>query len=156
MNIRAASAADLDAIVDMTEARRVQYEQYQPTFWRKARDSADRARAFLGGLVTEADCIFLVVESDDELLGFIVARPVPAPPVYAPDGKTFLIDDYCVRSPGLWSSAGTALLEWVTERARAEGAAQIVIVCADRDTSKADILRRANLSIASNWWTIPL
>jgi hypothetical protein len=156
MIIRAAAAADLDAIVDMTEARRVQYEQYQPTFWGKAPDSADQARAFLDGLVAEAGCIFLVAESDDGLLGFIVARPVPAPPVYAPGGKTFLIDDFCVDSPGLWSSAGIALLERVTECARDAGAAQIVVVCANRDTSKADILRRANLSIASNWWTVPL
>jgi hypothetical protein len=33
---------------------------------------------------------------------------------------------------------------------------QIVVVSADRDLAKTEMLRRSDLSIASNWWTKPL
>ena len=35
-------------------------------------------------------------------------------------------------------------------------AVQILAVCAERDLAKAEVLRRSDLTVASNWWTKPL
>jgi hypothetical protein len=51
---------------------------------------------------------------------------------------------------------GEALLSHASTLVHEHGAAQIVVVAADRDLAKAEMLRRSGLSIASNWWTRPL
>ena len=45
IRIRPASRPDLPPVTQMTEERRVQYQKYQPVFWRKAADSAALAQA---------------------------------------------------------------------------------------------------------------
>ena len=41
----------------------------------------------------------------------------------------------------------------VAARLRARGAAQIVVVCPDRDSDKKHMLRHAAFTLASTWWT---
>ena len=55
-----------------------------------------------------------------------------------------------------WLAIGEALLSHVSTLLQEHGAAQIVVACADRDLAKAEVLRRFDLTIASNWWTKPL
>ncbi len=38
--IRDAGSADVPRMVELSEKKRTEYEQQQPIFWRKARDSA--------------------------------------------------------------------------------------------------------------------
>ena len=77
-------------------------------------------------------------------------------PVYAPGGDTYLVEDFCVVDLHHWLTTGEALLSHATTLIHEAGAAQIVVVCGDRDLAKAEILRRSDLTIASNWWTKPL
>ena len=90
------------------------------------------------------------------MLGFLIARKFPAPPVYAPGGDTYMVDDFCVLEPQHWLTVGEALLSHASTLIHEAGAAQIVVVGADRDLAKAEMLRRSDLTIASNWWTKPL
>lgn len=151
--IRSASDRDVTAIVKMTEERRAQYQGYQPVFWRTAEDSTRHARGYMSAMIHREDVHFLVASQGPSVLGFLLATEIKTPPVYAPGGPTYQIDDFCVSEPPLWSTVGQALLRAAQAALREAGAAQIVVVCADEDEPKADMLRAAELTIASNWWT---
>ena len=156
MDIRRATASDIDAVVAIIETRRKQYQKFQPTFWRKASDSAATTKAFFTTLLGKPDTYFLVSVEGPQILGFLIACRFAAPPVYAPGGDTWLIDDFAVSEPRYWLSIGEALLSHVSTLLHEHGAAQIVVVCAERDLAKAEVLRRSDLTIASSWWTKPL
>ncbi|MBN9088431.1 MAG: GNAT family N-acetyltransferase [Reyranella sp.] len=156
MDIRRATASDLDAVVAIIEGQRKQYQKFQPAFWHKAADSAATTKAFFTKLLIEAPAYFLVAVEGNQVLGFLIARKFPAPPVFVPGGDIWLIDDFAVSEPRHWLTIGEALLSHVSTLLHEHGAAQIVAVCADRDLAKVEVLRRSDLTIASNWWTKPL
>ncbi len=156
MDVRTAIASDIDAAVAMAERHRRLYQKYQPTFWHKAAKSAETTRAFFTKLLHAEDTYFLAAVEGGRLLGFLIAQKYSTPPVYAPGGDTYLIDDFCVDEPNHWLTTGEALLSHASTLIHEAGAAQIVVVCGDRDLAKTEMLRRADLSIASNWWTKPL
>jgi GNAT superfamily N-acetyltransferase len=155
LDVRKATASDIEAAIGLAEHSRRQYQKYQPTFWRKAADSVDKTRTFFTTLLTETGTFFLVAIEGRQMLGFLIARKVATPPVYAP-GDTYLVDEFCVVEPHHWLSIGEALLSHATTLIHEHGAAQIVVTCGDRDLPKAEMLRRSDLTIASNWWTKPL
>ena len=156
MDIRKARASDIEAATELVEHDRRQRQKHQSLFWRRAAKSATATREFLGKLLTEPDTFFLVAVEGGQMLGFLVARKFPAPPVYDPGGDTYLIDDFCVLEPRHWLTVGEALLSHASTLIHEHGGVQIVIICADRDLAKAEMLRRSDLTIASNWWTKPL
>jgi GNAT superfamily N-acetyltransferase len=156
MDIRRATASDIDAVVAIVESQRRQYQKFQPVFWNKAADSAATSTTFFTGLLDDEQAYFLVATEGSQILGFLIARGFPAPPVYAPGGDTWLIDDFAVSEPRHWLTIGEALLSHVSTLLHEHGAAQILALCADRDLAKAEVLRRSDLTVASNWWTKPL
>jgi ribosomal protein S18 acetylase RimI-like enzyme len=156
MDIRRATASDLDAVVAIIESQRRQYHRFQPTFWQRTADAAELSRTFFSRLLDEPGAYFLVAAEGRLILGFLIARRFPAPPVFEPGGDTYLIDDFAVSESRHWLGIGEALLSHVSTLLHEHGAAQIIAVCADRDLAKAEVLRRSDLTIASNWWTKPL
>jgi ribosomal protein S18 acetylase RimI-like enzyme len=153
LDVRKATSSDIEAAIGLAERSRRQYQKYQPTFWRKAPDSVEKTRTYFTGLLGEQGTYFLVAVEGRQLLGFVIARKFPAPPVHAPGADTYLIDDFCVAEPHHWLTIGEALLSHATTLLHEHGAAQVVVVCGDRDLPKAEMLRRSDLTIASSWWT---
>jgi len=147
LDVRKAETTDIKAAVELVERSRRQLQKHQPTFWRKAAKSAAATETFFTKLLSEPDTFFLVAVEGSRLEGFLIAAKVASPPVFDPGGDTWLIDDFCVAEP-LLSHATTLIHE--------HGGVQIVVVGADRDLAKTEMLRRSDLSIASNWWTKPL
>ena len=156
MDVRKALTTDIKAAVELVERSRRQFQKFQPTFWRKAEKSAAATETFFARLLTDPDTYFLVAVEGSRLEGFLIARKFPSPPVFDPGGDTWLIDDFSVAEPHLWLTIGEALLSHATTLIHEHGGVQIVVVSADRDLAKSEMLRRADLSIASNWWTKPL
>jgi hypothetical protein len=156
LDVRKAEAADIQATVELVERSRRQFQKYQPTFWRKAANSASVTEKFFAGLLADPATFFLVALEGSQLQGFLIARKFAAPPVFDPGGDTYLIDDFCVLEPRLWLSIGEALLSHASTLIHEHGGAQIVVVSADRDLAKTEMLRRSDLTVASNWWTKPL
>jgi hypothetical protein len=156
LDVRKAATTDIQAAVELAEATRRHLQKYQPTFWHKAARSASATEKLFATLLTEPDTFFLVATEGRQLQGFLIARKFPAPPVFDPGGDTYLVDDFCVLEPRLWLSTGEALLSHASTLIHEHGGAQIVVVCADRDLAKTEMLRRSDLTIASNWWTKPL
>ena len=156
MDVRRATASDIDAVVAIVESQRKQQQKFQPTFWRKAAKSAAATETFFTKLLAEPDTFFLVAVEGSRLEGFLIAKKFPNPPVFDPGGDTWLVDDFCVAEPHLWLSVGEALLSHATTLIHEHGGVQIVVVAPDRDLAKTEMLRRSDLTIASNWWTKPL
>jgi hypothetical protein len=156
MPIRDAAPDDVADMVALAEARRRQYECWQPVFWKKAENSADVSVAFLGQLVVNPAVITRVAVQDGRLDGFLIAWKTPSPPVYAPGGDTFTVDDFCVRAPELWPTVGRALWDDCMAIARTAGWRQVVVVSGHLDAAKTAMLSQTGLTIASNWWTLPI
>ena len=156
MDVRKAEPRDIRPAVELVERSRRQFQKYQPPFWHKAANSAASADAFFTKLLTEPDTLFLVAVEGSRYQGFLIARKFVNPPVFDPGGDTWLIDDFCVAEPHLWLSIGEALLSHATTLIHEHGGVQVVVVSADRDLAKTELLRRSDLTIASNWWTKPL
>jgi GNAT superfamily N-acetyltransferase len=75
------------------------------------------------------------------------------PPVYAPGGKTLLVDDFAVVEGAEGDTAASALLDAVISEARARGAVQMIVVAAARDARATRWLEEKKLRVASQWWT---
>lgn len=154
---RTAQLADVPAIAELAEQKRLEYQRYQPVFWRKAANSRERHIPWIEELVKRDDVITLVHEERDGIIdGFIIADFVPAPPVYDVAGPTCRVDDFTVAESQNWQAIGRELLEEVMRAAQRRGAAQIVVVCAHLDQPKRAMLAAAGFSIASEWYTKPL
>lgn len=154
--IRVAEEQDLDAILELSEVRRREYSTYQPVFWRPAPNALAHQRPYLTGLLRDQDVLAMVAVVRTVVIGFVIGRLAPAPPVYDPGGPTCLIDDFTVADSGSWLTIGLQLLQAVSNAARERGAVQIVVVTPFQDPAKRAALKAAGLDIASEWWTRPL
>jgi hypothetical protein len=152
MNVRRAVADDIPQMLELAEERRRLYETYQPTLWRSAPNAKSAQGAYFKTLISNRkNAIVLVYENAGVVHGFIVATLIEAPPVYAPGGKTCLIDDFAVTQNN-WDKAGRALMDEAHGVARAAGAIQTVVVCGHLDEAKREFLGSQDLSIASEWF----
>lgn len=154
--IRAAEDFDLEEILNLANAKRLEYETYQPVFWRVAADAIVQQRDYFASQIADEKVITLVATSESKLVGFVIGRLVPAPPVYNPGGLTCSIDDFVVNESDLWETVGADLLDQVRKAALSRGAAQVVVVCGHLDEPKRKALEKSSLTIASEWWIAPL
>jgi hypothetical protein len=120
-------------------------------FWRPAANAKESQRAFFEKLVLDAEWICLVHDANGLVDGFVMARVVPAPPVYDPGGKACVIDDFAVASSSLWPTVGIQLRDAAEQRAAHAGAVVSVTVCGQRDAAKRKALLDSGSHIASEW-----
>ena len=151
-SIRPAVLGDVPAMVELAERKRLQYELFQPVFWRKAADSRQKQTPYFENLLSKETCIALVHEQNGQIDGFIIGTILPAPPVYDPGGLTCLVDDFALADEGAWESLGAALLAAVRQEVATRGVVQTVVVCGHLDEPKRKMLRTTGLSIASEWY----
>ena len=153
--VRECLADDLTGVVEILEARREDYARYEPAFWKRrqrvAQASVDYLKTWLGAERT----VCLVAAVDEEIVGLLFGREMPTPPVYDA-GPTAVIDDYHVRSPELWPTAGAGLLAEARTRFKAMGFQQVGVVSGYKDHAKMVFLRDHKLSLASAWFTAAL
>ena len=151
---RLASISDIEIMVSLSKTKRLEYEKAQPLFWRYAGESGDTSqKEWCKELLNHKDYVMFTAEDEHQvIIGFIIGRLVPAPEVYNPDGLTLMIDDFCVESGDLWESVGPQLVDAIKKEGKANGAAQILVVCGAHDTPKRQFLMNQNLSIASEWF----
>jgi len=155
--IREARANDVQAIADVAEQRRVDYEGAQPQFWRRAANAVDVHGPWLATMVADPDVVSIVATSEDgTLTGYAFGTVVPAPPVYDPGGPTGFIDDFSVVDPERWPDVGVQLLAEARQRLARQGAAQIVVVCGHHDQRKRAALAQAGLTVVSQWYMQPV
>ncbi len=154
MTIRAATAGDVEAVVELAASARADLAVHQPVFWHPAADARDRHRRFLAGQIADEDVISLVATDLETVVGFAIGVLHPSPPVYDPGGPTCTVDDFTVDHATRWATTGGDLLRQLCVRAVARGAVQVVV--ADHDHAKQAALAAAGLTAASQWWTAPI
>ena len=150
--IRKAQLADVPQLVELSENRRSAYEKYQPIFWRKAEDSHKIQSPYFEQLIAKQGVIALVHENNREIDGFVIAAVVSAPPVYDPGGLACVIDGFCVAEEDQWQTLGTVLMREAAQRAKEQGAVQVVVVCGHLDQHKRSMLVAGGFTIASEWY----
>ncbi|MDF3047207.1 MAG: acetyltransferase [Candidatus Midichloriaceae bacterium] len=152
--IQPSQLSDTSAMVSLSKAKRLAYEEAQPQFWRYAGELSDNSqRQWFEELLGTEDYLMFTAKNDiQEILGFVIGKLMPAPEVYNPGGLTLMIDDFCVESENLWQSVGAELIEAVKAAAGSKGATQILVVCGAHDHPKRKFLNGQNLSIASEWF----
>lgn len=153
MLVRKANSMDALRCVELVEARREEYEHYEPRFWKKAATSAATTLPWFEKLFSDDQSMSFVAIEDGDVIGFVIAREFPTPPVYDPGGATAMIDDFCVVAKSRWKDVGQALLQQARSEMRERGFAQVVVVGARRDLEKTEFLAGSGLSLASTWWT---
>jgi hypothetical protein len=156
MPVRGATADDVAAMVALVETARERLADWQPVFWRRAPGAAEMSAMFFGYLAGAPEHLTLVHETGGAVTGFLIASETKPPPVYAPGGPTWTIDDFCVASEALWETAGRDLLEVARTDLKARGAVQVVVICPAALAAKGDLLAGAGLMIATQWWTAAL
>jgi len=150
--IRKARREDAPSMVDLSERKRLEYQAYQPQFWRKAADSREKQLPYVERLIESDRVIALVYEDRGGIRGFMIASLMEAPPVYDPGGLTCMIDDFATGDPNDWPTVGHALLTAACQAAEERGAAQTVVVCGHRDEPKRRMLAQDGFSLASEWY----
>ena len=73
--IEAATTDDIPAIVELCEMRLLQKQKYQPTFWLKADDSAEKQSSYLSWLMSQGKSIMLVHRVGGKIDGLVIANP---------------------------------------------------------------------------------
>jgi hypothetical protein len=152
MMVRRASNADIEDMLALAEAHRLQYAAFHPRFHRPAPDARQAQRPYCEELISSDSFIVLVGESATGTVeGFITGQLMPPPPVYDPGGPGCLVDDFAVRREEDWPTVGRDLLDELRSTARGRGAVQVIVVCAPEDEPKRAMLAEANLAVVSEW-----
>jgi hypothetical protein len=151
-SVRPASRSDIAAIVAIAAARRERLEHYQPQFWRR-RPGADKVQAaFFEQLLAHDDTHVLVAANRNSIVGFVIARLEPAPPVYETGGPACTIGDFGADNVTTARELLVGVRRWATNR----GASQPVVIAAHRDQPTRTLLEDEGLTLASEWWVQPL
>lgn len=153
INIRAATAGDVQAMAQMIAEKRKQLEMFEPVMWRPSEAAAQMTPSFFTHQVVQPNAIARVAEDGGRFLGFAIGGLQDAPPVFAPGGKTVIIDDFAVIEGAQADEVASALLDAVMSEARARGAVQIIAIAAARDERAVRWLEGKKLHVASQWWT---
>ena len=152
MHVRSAVAEDVPACIAIIQPYREKLAGYEPRFWKPAANAAAMSTMWFGHLFTTAE-VAIVAEEDGAVSGFLIATHVPSPPIFDIPGRTALIDDFMIADQARWDEVGGALLAEARRLLAAKDYAQIVVVNAAKDPDKTAFLEKADLSLASQWWT---
>jgi GNAT superfamily N-acetyltransferase len=153
VTVRMASAGDVQAMTELLAAKRQMLENFEPVMWRPSDIAAQITPQFFTHQVAQPQAIARVAEDGGRFLGFAMGVLQDPPPVYAPGGKTLLVDDFAVVEGAEGDAAASALLDAVISEARARGAVQMIVVAAARDARATRWLEEKKLRVASQWWT---
>lgn len=149
--IRLAEPADVPAMVALFEENRERYQTYQPVFWRKAADSAQRQTPYLKSLIEGKAQIVLVHASGGKIDGAIVTDPNAFTPFFDLRGRWCSTDDFAVADEAAWETVGAGLLADAVRRSGKKGAETAQVICADGDHAKLRLLRRLGFAQGHAW-----
>jgi hypothetical protein len=153
IDIIPATKSDIDAMVQLSLQKRLDYEKHRHVFWKYGGEKGDLEQAaWFKELLERDDYILLKATEGPILKGFIIGQLVQAPSVYNPGGLTLTIDDFCVAESSLWQTVGKNLLHEIRERAFTKGAVQVIIACGAHDQLKRNLLKGMNYSVTTEWF----
>ncbi len=156
MEISAATETDIPQLIQLIEGRREKLAAAQPVFWARGENTVELTQAFFGYLIQSSEAIVLAAHEGDEVQGFLIAMKHVVPPVYAPPGETFMIDDFALAGESLWGTVGTALIKAAEAEAKTRGAGQLIAVSAMMEQACGAAYKAEGFNPVSQWWHKPL
>lgn len=153
MIVRVAVTEDVEQVVRLLERKRQELQDWEPNFWRKSSSSAAMSQAFLGSIVDDPNCVLLIAEQDDSIVGCLHFKPTFVPPVYEPKGTTWMIDDFVV-AKGRWLEVGTALLKELQDRTVESQEGQLIFPVPVKDEEAGRFFNANGLNPTTTWWTV--
>ncbi len=93
----------------------------------------------------------MVAERDGLVIGFVIALPKAAPPVFAPGTKTALIDDLCVDPGESFAEITASLLGAIRPLLCEAGFGQLVVVNAIGDAERGEFLESQGIRPVCQW-----
>jgi hypothetical protein len=151
--IRPATAGDVAQMAQLIALKRRQLETYEPVMWRVSETAGQLTPSFFTHQIPQPNVVARVAESGGAIAGFAIGALQDAPPVFAPGGKTIVIDDFAVAEGPDADDIASALLDSLMSEARARSAVQIIVIAAARDERVTRWLEGKKLRVASQWWT---
>ena len=142
--IRHLTAADAPRLLELSEAKRRQYEAYSPVFWRMSPLPRETFGPYLQSQIENPDVVALGHEQDVNLDGFVLAN-----------AKGY-IDDFMVTTPELWPTVGADLLQAAGAAACSKGVSSLLVVCAEGDRPLRTMLAAQGLTLETDWYVRPL
>jgi hypothetical protein len=138
VEVRTATADDLDPIVRLTQARRAAFARWEPLYWNPRAGIDDHHPFFLKWCIEQnPNCDVKVAVENDIVVGCLFAH-------HRPD-HVFL-DDLCV-DEGRWLDVGTSLIQSSSGRNRR--------ICAPaKDTSLHTWLQSSEFVCVSTFWAL--
>jgi hypothetical protein len=123
---RAATAADVPAIVTLlTEDARVR-SALDPILWRFDEHVGERLRAAVTAVVREGKELLVVAETNGQMVGVSHSMLVPVPPIYDPGVQPGLLYDDCYVSPSAPTGTADALIAATEAALKAIGATSFI------------------------------
>lgn len=150
VGIRKARRSDLNRMVEITGDYRQKLATIEPQYWRPAANARFWTRAFFGFLMLRKSWI-LVAERSGRVIGFVIALPKAAPPVFAPGTKTALIDDFYVDPVERFDEVATLLLSAIRPQLSKAGYGQLVVINAVGDSERGRFLEAQGIRPVCQW-----
>lgn len=152
MASRLAVSEDIPSIISLLEQKRAQLEAWEPRFWRRSENAAALSEAHFSALIGDPAASVLVYEASGAVTGCLQYRPSFVPPVYAPGGTTWMVDDFVVLEDD-WARAGTALLQDLYARTIQSEPGQLVFPVPQKDAAANAFFVQNDLSPTTVWYT---
>lgn len=158
-DVRAATEADLPAIVELGAQAQERKRDADPRFWTPHPDARTRFGGWMRHSLTLPDRDLLVAGQAGGTQGFIVVfivvQPAIAPPAHDASGVG-LIDDFCYEFGAALAGDGPTpladqLLRAAEHRLIQRGKRQVVAVCPAAWSAKRDLLERHGYRTANLW-----
>ena len=152
--IRLASSKDLSSLVHLAMLRHEQYSHYQSIFWRMAPDAKEQQTKYFKSLLAHHHAVFFIATLNNKAIGMIMAHPFKEPPVYNPERKTYIVDDFFVTKEKYWPTVGRELLNTLHSYLKKSGVSQIIVIVGDADKGKVNMLHSTNKYKAMSTWYV--
>lgn len=152
--IEAAMPTDSSSAAVLASAKRAEYAEYSPVFWRVAENARQIHEPFLAKCIADRGLFTsLAARSGDRLAGIAITAHKVFPPPFSIDPEpSWLTDDFFVSTPDQWMTVGCDLLRETERQANDGGAKRLIVLTARRDEPKRQMLERAGYTRGASWW----
>ncbi len=153
LHIQKTNFNDLSNLVNLAMQRHVEYQHFDHHFWHLAKNAKNLQQSYFKKLIQTKTTVSFIAYDKKQAVGMIIATPFKEPPIYNPETKSYLIDDFYVTKNCHWQSVGKALLNKVIHQLHQQHVNQIVVISADADKAKKQMLMSMpHFSSLSTWF----
>jgi len=149
----AGTSDDVSDIVGLCETARLRLQEYQPVFWRKAADSAEKQAGFLRYLIDQKSITTLVHRGSSGIDGVVTAATRGGDFLYELRPSACYTDDFALADESYWETLGAELLKAIVSLERAKGALYSQVICPHLNLEKGRMLQTLGYRLGHQWFT---